>query len=326
MKFLISGGAGFIGSNFIRFLYEELESFEIVCIDKLTYAGSLDNISTFINKSNFRFLEVDISNNKMLFELLGNEFFDYIVNFAAESHVDRSISDPFVFFQSNVVGVLNLLELSKNNGVSRFHQVSTDEVYGDLPIYGKYTSFTEDSPLRPSSPYSASKASADLLCLAYNRTYGLDITISRCSNNYGPFQITEKLIPLVINKILSNQSIPIYGKGDNIRDWIYVMDHCSAIYAILTNGISGEIYNIGASYEISNLSIVKILLEKMNGSNNLISFVEDRLGHDRRYSINSKKIKNLGWDVSTDFADGIELTIQWYLNNREWTLKSQSRL
>lgn len=318
MKILVSGGAGFIGSNFIEHLIEDFDGVEIVCIDKLTYAGNLINLQTFISSSRIRFLELDISDSVALFNLLEGETFDYIVNFAAESHVDRSISNPDVFVKSNVIGVMNLLELSRKLGVKRFHQVSTDEVYGDLPIHRLDLSFSETSPLKPSSPYSATKASADLLCLAYQRTYGLDVTISRSSNNYGPFQIPEKLIPLVIDKIFSNEEIPVYGSGKNVRDWIFVKDHCIAITNILHKGLSGEIYNVGASNEISNIVLIKKIIKKLNSSEELITFVQDRLGHDQRYSVDSSKLHQLGWMPLTDFEEGINTTLDWYQRNSSW--------
>lgn len=318
MKILVSGGAGFIGSNFIEHLIEDFDGVEIVCIDKLTYAGNLINLQTFISSSRIRFLELDISDSVALFNLLEGETFDYIVNFAAESHVDRSISNPDVFVKSNVIGVMNLLELSRKLGVKRFHQVSTDEVYGDLPIHRLDLSFSETSPLKPSSPYSATKASADLLCLAYQRTYGLDVTISRSSNNYGPFQIPEKLIPLIIDKIFSNHEIPVYGSGKNVRDWIFVKDHCIAITTILHKGLSGEIYNVGASNEISNIVLIKKIIKKLNSSEELITFVQDRLGHDQRYSVDSSKLHQLGWMPLTDFEEGINTTLDWYQRNSSW--------
>jgi dTDP-glucose 4,6-dehydratase len=318
MKILVSGGAGFIGSNFIEHLIEDFDGVEIVCIDKLTYAGNLINLQTFISSSRIRFLELDISDSVALFNLLEGETFDYIVNFAAESHVDRSIANPDVFVKSNVIGVMNLLELSRKLGVKRFHQVSTDEVYGDLPIHRLDLSFSETSPLKPSSPYSATKASADLLCLAYQRTYGLDVTISRSSNNYGPFQIPEKLIPLVIDKIFSNEEIPVYGSGENVRDWIFVKDHCIAITTILHKGLSGEIYNVGASNEISNIVLIKKIIKKSNSSEELITFVQDRLGHDQRYSVDSSKLHQLGWMPMTDFEEGINTTLDWYQRNSSW--------
>ena len=318
MKILVSGGAGFIGSNFIEHLIEDFDGVEIVCIDKLTYAGNIINLNTYISSSRIRFLELDISDSVALFNQLEDETFDYIVNFAAESHVDRSIANADIFVKSNVIGVMNLLELSRKLGVKRFHQVSTDEVYGDLPIHRLDLSFSETSPLKPSSPYSATKASADLLCLAYHRTYGLDVTISRSSNNYGPFQIPEKLIPLVIDKILWNEEIPVYGSGENVRDWIFVKDHCIAITTILHKGLSGEIYNVGASNEISNIVLIKKIIKKLNSSEELITFVKDRLGHDQRYSVDSSKLQQLGWMPVTDFEEGFNTTIEWYQRNSSW--------
>ena len=318
MKILVSGGAGFIGSNFIEHLIEDFDGVEIVCIDKLTYAGNIINLNTYISSSRIRFLELDISDSVALFNQLEDETFDYIVNFAAESHVDRSIANADIFVKSNVIGVMNLLELSRKLGVKRFHQVSTDEVYGDLPIHRLDLCFSETSPLKPSSPYSATKASADLLCLAYHRTYGLDVTISRSSNNYGPFQIPEKLIPLVIDKILWNEEIPVYGSGENVRDWIFVKDHCIAITTILHKGLSGEIYNVGASNEISNIVLIKKIIKKLNSSEELITFVKDRLGHDQRYSVDSSKLQQLGWMPVTDFEEGFNTTIEWYQRNSSW--------
>jgi dTDP-glucose 4,6-dehydratase len=292
---LVTGGAGFIGTNFIYYMQETNPDLEIVCIDKLTYAGNLSNLNKAMKQENFHFYHGDICDPQFLEKVFQKYQFDAIVNFAAESHVDRSIESPDAFMQSNYMGVFQLLEAAKKFKSGRFHQVSTDEVYGDLPLDRPDLKFDEQSPLKPSSPYSASKAAADLLVLAYHRTFGLDVTISRCSNNYGPNQYPEKLIPVVISKALNNEKIPVYGNGLNVRDWIHVLDHCNAIELILMKGSPGEVYNVGADQELSNLSLIGIILGILNKSSELIQFVADRPGHDSRYAINNSKLKSIGW-------------------------------
>ena len=318
-KFLITGGAGFIGSNFCYYMVEKYPNDEFVCVDALTYAGNLKTLDKLLSSNNFKFLNMNICDKENIDNLFENEKFDYVINFAAETHVDRSIISPNIFLESNVIGVNNLLEASKKYNVKRFHQVSTDEVYGDLPIERKDLFFNENSPLKASSPYSASKASADLLTLAYFRTYNLGVTISRCSNNYGPYQFPEKLIPLMIDRALNNKYLPVYGNGQNIRDWIHVYDHCVAIDLIVRNGKSGEVYNIGGNNEISNIEVIKIILNELHKPENLIKFVDDRLGHDLRYAIDSTKLqKELGWKPKYTFSEGIKEVIKWNLDNKEW--------
>ena len=322
MKILVTGGAGFIGANFIYYLLNLHSDYEIVCLDKLTYAGNYDTLSNALKAPNFKFFKGDIADRKYVFELFEYEKFDIVVNFAAESHVDRSIRDPEIFVKTNILGTQVLLDASLKFDVKRYHQVSTDEVYGDLPIDRKDLFFTENTPINASSPYSASKASSDLLVYAYFRTYNLPITISRCSNNYGYYQFPEKLIPLIITRVLNDESIPVYGKGENIRDWLYVEDHCSAIDAIIHNGKIGEVYNIGGHNEKTNLEVVKTILNELNKPESLITFVTDRLGHDLRYAIDNIKINNeLGWHPKYTFEEGIKLTIKWYLDNEDWWRK-----
>ncbi len=312
MKILVTGGAGFIGANFIHYMFKSHPDYAIVCLDALTYAANPDYLEAFNVKSNFRFVKGDIRDREKVFSLFEEESFDAVINFAAESHVDRSIENPDVFISTNVSGTGVLLDACLKYGKIRFHQISTDEVYGDLPLDSTHT-FTEESTLRPSSPYSASKAATDLLVLSYFRTFGLPVTISRSSNNYGPFQHSEKLIPLMIKKALKGENLPIYGNGENKRDWLYVEDHCRAVDLILHKEKIGEIYNIGSGKEKSNLETVKALLDIMNKDEGLISFVKDRPGHDLRYSIDCTKAeKELGWKPNTDFADGIKATVQWY--------------
>jgi dTDP-glucose 4,6-dehydratase len=319
MNILVTGGAGFIGSNFIYYMLEKYKDYRIVCLDKLTYAGNLSTLKKALENSNFRFIKGDIADREFVFNLFEEEKFDVVVNFAAESHVDRSIEDPGIFLKTNVMGTQVLMDASRNFGVKRFHQVSTDEVYGDLPLDRPDLLFTEETPIHTSSPYSASKAAADLLVLAYYRTYKLPVTISRCSNNYGPYHFPEKLIPLMIIRALNDQSLPVYGDGKNIRDWLYVEDHCSAIDMIIHNGREGEVYNIGGHNERTNLEVVKTILKELGKSEELITFVKDRPGHDLRYAIDPTKIKNeLGWEPKTRFEDGIKKTIKWYLDNKEW--------
>lgn len=318
-KFLITGGAGFIGSNFCYYMVEKYPNDEFVCVDALTYAGNLKTLDKLLSSNNFKFLHMNICDKENIDNIFENEKFDYVINFAAETHVDRSIINPNIFLESNVIGVNNLLEASKKYNVKRFHQVSTDEVYGDLPIERKDLFFNENSPLKASSPYSASKASADLLTLAYFRTYNLSVTISRCSNNYGPYQFPEKLIPLMIDRALNNKYLPVYGNGQNIRDWLHVYDHCVAIDLIVRNGKSGEIYNVGGNNEISNIEVIKIILNGLHKPENLIKFVDDRLGHDLRYAIDSTKLqKELGWKPKYTFSEGIKEVIKWNLDNKEW--------
>ena len=319
MKILITGGAGFIGSNFIFYMEEKHPEHDLVCLDKLTYAGNLATLAPVMEKPNFRFIRGDIADRETVYDIFENEKPDVVVNFAAESHVDRSIEDPGIFLQTNVMGTQVLLDACRKYGVERYHQVSTDEVYGDLPLDRPDLFFTEQTPLHTSSPYSASKASADLLCNAYQRTYGLPITISRCSNNYGPYQFPEKLIPLMITNALADKPLPVYGEGLNVRDWLYVEDHCAAIALILEKGSVGQIYNIGGHNEMKNIDIVKLICKALGKPESLITYVTDRKGHDMRYAIDPAFIHNkLGWLPSTKFEDGIQKTIQWYLDNRAW--------
>ncbi len=319
MKILITGGAGFIGTNFIYYMLKNHPDYEYICIDSLTYAGNLKNLSDALTYKNFRFVKASISDRKAVFDLFEKEKFEIVVNFAAESHVDRSIENPGIFLETNIMGTAALLDACRKYGIKRYHQVSTDEVYGDLPIDRPDLFFTEETPIHTSSPYSTSKASADLLTLAYSRTYGLPVTVSRCSNNYGPYQFPEKLIPLMIQKALNNENLPVYGNGLNVRDWLYVDDHCSAIDLIIHNGREGEVYNIGGHNEKQNIEVVKTILERVRKSESLITYVKDRAGHDLRYAIDPKKIhEELGWLPETKFADGIKSTIDWYLANTEW--------
>ena len=325
MKMLITGGAGFIGSNFIFYMRKAHPDYDLVCIDKLTYAGNLETLASVMDEPKFHFIRADIADRGEIYEIFEAEKPDVVVNFAAESHVDRSIENPAVFLETNVMGTQVLLDASRKYGVKRYHQVSTDEVYGDLPLDRPDLFFTEQTPLHTSSPYSASKASADLLCNAYQRTYGMPITISRCSNNYGPYQFPEKLIPLMINNAKTKKGLPVYGDGMNVRDWLYVEDHCKAIDMVASGGRVGEVYNVGGHNERPNIFIVKkiieILHDKVDPSidESLIKYVEDRMGHDRRYGIDPEKIKNeLGWYPETTFEVGIEKTINWYLEHEDW--------
>lgn len=318
---LVTGGAGFIGSNFIYYMQRKHPDCRLVCIDALTYAGNLYTLDE-ASKGNFRFVLGDITDRKAVFALCEEEKFDAIVNFAAESHVDRSIENPEVFLKTNILGTQVLLDACNKYKIPRYHQVSTDEVYGDLPLDRPDLFFTETTPIHTSSPYSASKASADLLVMAYHRTFGTPATISRCSNNYGPYQFPEKLIPLMIAKALSDEKLPVYGKGLNVRDWLYVDDHCKAIDMILKNGRIGEIYNIGGHNEKANIDVVRTILKAVGKDESLITYVKDRPGHDMRYAIDPAKIHNeLGWEPETLFNEGIQKTIDWYLNNREWWQK-----
>ena len=319
MKYLVTGGAGFIGSNYLHYVVNKYPEDEFVCLDALTYAGNYNNLLPIINKDNFKFVKGDITDEKFINELFDKEDFDYVINFAAESHVDNSIKNPGIFVSTNVMGTRVLLDASKNHDVKRYHQVSTDEVYGDLPLDRKDLLFTELTKINPSSPYSASKAGADHLVMAYNRTFNLDTTISRCSNNYGPYQFPEKLIPVVISKAVKNEKIPVYGKGENVRDWIHVHDHNVGVDLIVRNGMKGNVYNLGGHSEKTNLEVVKTILKQLQKSENLIEFVTDRPGHDLRYAIDSKKIENqLNWDRTYNFEDGIKETVEWYLNNQKW--------
>ena len=319
MKVLITGGAGFIGANFIFHMRNTHPDYDLVCVDKLTYAGNLETLAPVIEDPRFTFMKADIADRKAIYDIFEQEKPDVVVNFAAESHVDRSIENPSVFLETNVMGTQVLLDASRKCGVKRYHQVSTDEVYGDLPLDRPDLFFTEQTPLHTSSPYSASKASADLLCNAYQRTYGMPITISRCSNNYGPYQFPEKLIPLMIANALADKPLPVYGEGINVRDWLYVEDHCRAIDLILEKGKVGQVYNIGGHNEMRNIDIVKKILAILGKPESLITYVTDRKGHDMRYAIDPTFIhKELGWLPETKFDDGIQKTVKWYLENRSW--------
>ena len=319
MKILVTGGAGFIGGNFVHYMVNRYPEGMIVNLDLLTYAGNLETLKPVENKPNYKFIKGDIADRKFVFELFQKEGFDAVVNFAAESHVDRSIENPTIFVTTNVLGTTTLLDASKEFGVKRYHQVSTDEVYGDLPLDRPDLFFTEATPLHTSSPYSSSKASADLFVLAYYRTFGLPVTISRCSNNYGPYHFPEKLIPLMISRALANEPLPVYGTGENVRDWLYVEDHCAAIDLILRHGRIGEVYNVGGHNERTNLEVVKTILKVLNKPESLIRYVKDRPGHDMRYAIDPTKLENeLGWKPEYNFDTGIRQTIEWYLNNKEW--------
>lgn len=319
MKIVVTGGAGFIGGNFVYYLLKHRPGDEVVCLDCLTYAGNMATLEEALKNPHFKFVKADITDRDAVYALFEAEKPDVIVNFAAESHVDRSIENPELFLKTNIIGTEVLMDACRKYGIKRYHQVSTDEVYGDLPLDRPDLFFTETTPITTSSPYSASKASADLLVLAYHRTYKLPVTISRCSNNYGPYHFPEKLIPLMIINALADKKLPVYGTGENVRDWLYVEDHCAAINLILEKGTVGEIYNIGGHNERTNLQVVKIILEALGKSESLIEHVEDRKGHDRRYAIDPTKIKNeLGWYPKTKFDDGIKRTIEWYLTNKKW--------
>ena len=319
MKVLVTGGAGFIGGNFVHHMVNKYPDYQIVNLDLLTYAGNLETLKPVEDKPNYKFVKGDIADEAFIMDLFEKEKFDVVVNFAAESHVDRSIEDPGIFVQTNVMGTRVLLDASRKFGVKRYHQVSTDEVYGDLPLDRPDLFFTEETPIHTSSPYSSSKAAADLLVLAYHRTYGLPVTISRCSNNYGPYHFPEKLIPLMIANALADKPLPVYGEGLNVRDWLYVEDHCKAIDLIIHKGRVGEVYNVGGHNEKQNIEIVKIICKELGKPESLITHVGDRKGHDMRYAIDPTKIHNeLGRLPETKFEDGIKKTIQWYLDNREW--------
>lgn len=347
MNIIVTGGAGFIGSNFIFHMLKEHPDYRIICVDALTYAGNLSTLEPVMDNPNFRFVKLDITDREGVYKLFEEEHPDMVVNFAAESHVDRSIEDPEIFLRTNIIGTAVLMDACRKYGIQRYHQVSTDEVYGDLPLDRPDLFFTETTPIHTSSPYSSSKASADLLVLAYHRTYGLPVTLSRCSNNYGPYHFPEKLIPLIINNILAGKPLPVYGEGLNVRDWLYVEDHCKAIDMVVREGHVGQVYNVGGHNEMKNIDIVKLTIKTIhdmmaedkelrkvlkkqvkdeNGdidiswiNNDLITHVADRLGHDARYAIDPTKIKNeLGWYPETKFADGIVKTIKWNLENQSW--------
>ena len=318
-KFLVTGGAGFIGGNFLHIMVNKYPSDQYVCIDALTYAGNMETLEPIMDKPNFKFVHENICDRDAVFKLFEEEHFDYVINFAAESHVDRSIENPEIFLKTNILGTQVLMDACRKYGIKRYHQVSTDEVYGDLPLDRPDLFFTEDTPIHTSSPYSASKASADLLVLAYHRTFGLPVTISRCSNNYGPYHFPEKLIPLMIQKALRDEPLPVYGNGSNVRDWLYVGDHCTAIDLVVRNGKDGEVYNIGGHNERTNLEVVKTILASLNKPESLISYVKDRPGHDLRYAMDPTKIENeLGWKPEHTFDTGIIETIKWNLENSEW--------
>lgn len=316
---IVTGGAGFIGSNFIFHMLDAHPEYRIVCLDKLTYAGNLSTLKSVMDKPNFRFCKTDICDREAVYQIFAEEKPDIVVNFAAESHVDRSIEDPSVFLQTNIIGTSVMMDACREYGNVRYHQVSTDEVYGDLPLDRPDLFFTEETPIHTSSPYSSSKAGADLLVLAYHRTYGLPVTISRCSNNYGPYQFQEKLIPRMIANALNDKPLPVYGEGVNVRDWLYVEDHCKAIDLILHKGRLGEVYNVGGHNEMRNIDIVRRICKELNKPESLITYVADRKGHDMRYAIDPTKIHNeLGWLSETKFEDGIKKTIRWYQENRYW--------
>lgn len=319
MKFLITGGAGFIGSNYLHYVTNKYKEDTFVCLDALTYAGNYNNIKELESKDNFKFIHGDITDRDFIDNLFAKEKFDIVINFAAESHVDNSIKNPGVFLTTNIIGTQVLMDASKKYNIKRYHQISTDEVYGDLPLDRPDLKFTEETPIHTSSPYSSSKASADLLVMAYYRTYNLPVTISRCSNNYGPYQFPEKLIPVVISKALKDEEVPVYGKGENVRDWIHVIDHNIGVDMIVRNGKVGEIYNLGGHSEKTNLEVVKTILKQLGKPESLIKYVTDRPGHDLRYAIDSTKVEQeLGWNLTYDFEKGIKETVDWYLNNQEW--------
>ncbi|MCI7235727.1 MAG: dTDP-glucose 4,6-dehydratase [Veillonellaceae bacterium] len=319
MTIIVTGGAGFIGSNFVFHMLQAHPDYRIVCLDKLTYAGNLSTLEPVLQQDNFRFVKADICDRQAVDKLFQEEKPDIVVNFAAESHVDRSIENPGIFLETNIMGTAVLMDACRKYGIQRYHQVSTDEVYGDLPLDRPDLFFTEETPLHTSSPYSSSKASADLLVMAYYRTYGLPVTISRCSNNYGPYHFPEKLIPLMIANALADKPLPVYGKGENVRDWLYVEDHCRAIDLIIHAGKVGEVYNVGGHNEKRNIDIVRIICQELGKPESLIVHVEDRKGHDRRYAIDPAKIhRELGWLPETKFEDGIKKTIKWYLEHKKW--------
>ncbi|WP_159887518.1 dTDP-glucose 4,6-dehydratase [Paenibacillus puerhi] len=316
-KVFVTGGAGFIGGNFVQYMVNKYPRYDIYNLDLLTYAGDLTKHRDIETKDNYHFIKADIADREAIVPLFEKEKFDYVVHFAAESHVDRSITDPGIFVRANVLGTQVLLDAAKHVCIDKFVHVSTDEVYGELD-FDPTTFFTEETSLQPNSPYSASKASSDLLVRAYHETYGLPINITRCSNNYGPYHFPEKLIPLTISRVLNNQKVPVYGDGKNIRDWLHVIDHCAAIDLVLHEGVSGEVYNVGGHNERTNLEVVRTIINTLNKSQDLIKFVGDRLGHDKRYAIDPTKLEKLGWRPTYTFDTGIEQTIQWYLDNKEW--------
>jgi dTDP-glucose 4,6-dehydratase len=319
MTIIVTGGAGFIGSNFIFHILKAHPDYRVVCLDKLTYAGNLSTLKSVMDKTNFRFVKIDICDRQGVYQIFDEEKPDIVVNFAAESHVDRSIEDPLIFLQTNIIGTCVLMDACRTYGIQRYHQVSTDEVYGDLPRERTDLFFTENTPIHTSSPYSSSKAGADLLVMAYNRTFGLPVTISRCSNNYGPYHFPEKLIPLMIVNALADKPLPVYGEGVNVRDWLYVEDHCKAIDLIIHKGRDGEVYNVGGHNEMRNIDIVKLICKELGKPESLITHVTDRKGHDMRYAIDPTKIYNeLGWFPETKFEEGIKRTIKWYLDNHDW--------
>lgn len=319
MKLIVTGGAGFIGGNFVHYMLQEHPGDQIICLDKLTYAGNLSTLADVMDHPNFQFVKMDICDRDSVYGLFEKEKPDVVINFAAESHVDRSIENPEIFLQTNIIGTSVLMDACRKYGIQRYHQVSTDEVYGDLPLDRPDLFFTEETPIHTSSPYSSSKAGADLLVMAYYRTYGLPVTISRCSNNYGPYHFPEKLIPLMIINALHDRPLPIYGDGLNVRDWLYVEDHCRAIDLIIRKGKVGEVYNVGGHNEMRNVDIVKLICQELGKPESLITHVTDRKGHDRRYAIDPEKIhRELGWLPETKFADGIKKTIQWYLTHQKW--------
>ena len=319
MKFLITGGAGFIGSNYCHYVVNKYPEDQFVCLDALTYAGNYNNIKELEDKDNFKFVKGDITDRELVDKLFEDEKFDVVINFAAESHVDNSIKNPGIFLTTNIIGTQVLMDASLKHGVKRYHQVSTDEVYGDLPLDRPDLLFTEDTPIHTSSPYSSSKAGADLLVGAYYRTFGLPVTISRCSNNYGPYQFPEKLIPVIFSKAMRDEKVPVYGTGENVRDWIHVHDHNVGVDLIVRKGKVGEVYNLGGHSERTNLTVVKTILKQLGKSEDLIEFVEDRKGHDLRYAIDSSKAeKELGWNRTYNFEDGIKETIDWYLEHQDW--------
>lgn len=319
MKILVTGGAGFIGGNFVHFMLKEHPQDDILCVDALTYAGNMETLAPVMGNPHFKFIKADIADREAIYSIFEQEKPEIVVNFAAESHVDRSIENPSIFLQTNVMGTQVLLDACRKYGIQRYHQVSTDEVYGDLPLDRPDLFFTEETPIHTSSPYSASKASADLLVQAYHRTFGVPVTISRCSNNYGPYHFPEKLIPLMISRALADEELPVYGDGANVRDWLHVSDHCEAIDLILHKGRVGEIYNIGGHNERTNLEVVKTILKALDKPESLIRYVKDRPGHDRRYAIDPTKIETeLGWKPKYNFDTGIRQTIDWYLNNQDW--------
>lgn len=319
MKLIVTGGAGFIGGNFVHYMLQEHPGDQIICLDKLTYAGNLSTLADVMDHPNFQFVKMDICDRDSVYGLFEKEKPDVVINFAAESHVDRSIENPEIFLQTNIIGTSVLMDACRKYGIQRYHQVSTDEVYGDLPLDRPDLFFTEETPIHTSSPYSSSKAGADLLVMAYYRTYGLPVTISRCSNNYGPYHFPEKLIPLMIINALHDRPLPIYGDGLNVRDWLYVEDHCRAIDLIIRKGKVGEVYNVSGHNEMRNIDIVKLICQELGKPESLITHVTDRKGHDRRYAIDPEKIhRELGWLPETKFADGIKKTIQWYLTHQKW--------